>query len=102
MGVLVADTKNFINGLALSNFVISIRGVFTFQKMRTCDENQTTYYQIDYSCYYYASEAAYEAGARDIWYDVKTLKITEAQITGDLFALIYEDIESNYQNTSQI
>jgi len=103
MGLLVADSKTFNNGLTLSNFVISIRGSLRgIEKTNIVDGNgnAATVYRSFYTIYYYASAVAYAAGS--CWMDSEscTLDLTEAQASGDIFAAVYADIASKYQNTS--
>ena len=97
MGILVQDAKTFNNGLTLNGFVATIRG-----SIREVQKLSGTSYRVSYRVFYYATEQAYTSNMSPVDDEVKQLELTEAQINGDLFGLIYQAIGSAYQNVSQI
>ena len=105
MGILVADSKTFNNGLTLNNFVISVKGSLRgIEKRIIYDDNGTpsTLYVIFYTAYYYATEAAYNSKACYLDSISDTISLTDEQITTNIFARIYEQISSNYNNVTNI
>ena len=105
MGVLVADSKTFSNGLSLTNWVASIKGRFRgVEKTLIYDEqnNATAVYRVFYTVFYYASQTAYAGVCDPISQDSHQLDLTEAQASGDIFAAIYNDIKGNYSNTTDV
>ena len=105
MGILVADNKTFNNGLTLNNFVISIKGSLRgLEKRIIYDDNGTpsTSYVIFYTAYYYTTEAAYNSKACYLDSISDTISLTDEQITTNIFARIYEQISSNYNNVTNL
>ena len=97
MGILVADEKKFNNGLVLSDFVMSVKGCI----MEVLKIPTTTIYRIFYKVYYYLNQNAYNAGNEHIETEMKHLDIV-GDISGSIFNLIYNNIKSDYNNTSDI
>jgi hypothetical protein len=94
MAIIVVQEKTFSNGLTLTNFVISCRGkLTTFLKIETGD------YQIQYGIYYYATQAAYAAGAAPIQSEAKTIILTAGQLDSNIFTHIYNELKTTYPGT---
>lgn len=100
MGVLVADQKTFPNGLILSNFVLTIKGTITSIEKIKIDDN-TTIYRARFNIYYYVNEDAYNNhGYLSI--ECGSIDLTAAQVSGDIFAIIYTSIKAGYNQTTDI
>lgn len=97
MGILIADSKTFNNGLTLSNFVVSVRGSI----MEVTKMPFTTTYRIFYKVYYYLSQDTYNANSEHIQVEMKHLDI-EGDISSNIFTLIYNNIKSGYNDTTDI
>ena len=97
MGILVADEKKFNNGLVLSDFVMSVKGCI----MEVLKIQSTTIYRVFYKVYYYLNQNAYVAGNEHIETELKHLDV-EGDISGSIFTLIYNNIKSEYLNTTDI
>lgn len=95
MAITVVQEKTFSNGLTLANFVISCRGnLLTFRKL---DDGT---YQIQYSIYYYATSAAYAAGAGPIQDEARTIILTAANLNNNIFTHIYNNLKSIYPSAA--
>lgn len=91
MGIVVLQEKTFNNGLALANFVISLRGnLSSFHKL----EDGT--YQIQYAIYYYATLAAYTENAVPMQDEARTIILTAEQLNGNIFTQIYDELKALY------
>ena len=97
MGILSQDEKAFSNGLTLTAWVATVRG-----SIREVQKISSTSFRLSYRVFYYANQQAYSDNKSPIDDEVKQLDISDQQINGDLFALIYQHISSSYQNVSQI
>jgi hypothetical protein len=97
MGILVADEKTFTNGLILSNFVVSVKGCV----MELTKIPSTTTYRIFYKIYYYLNQNAYDSNSAYIQVEMKHLDV-QGDISSNIFTLIYNNIKSEYTNTTDI
>ena len=96
MGILVADEKKFNNGLALSNFVVSVKGCMEVTKI-----HPLTTYRIFYKVYYYLSQSAYDSNNEPLETEMKHLDV-QGDISSNIFTLIYNNIKSGYNDTTDI
>ena len=102
MGILVADEKKFNSGLVLSNFVVSVKGcIMEVTKMPFTTPHISTY-RIFYKVYYYLSQSAYDSNSEPLETEVKHLDIEEGNISSNIFTLIYNNIKSEYNDTTDI
>ena len=97
MGILVADEKKFNNGLVLSGFVVSVKGCI----MEVTKIQSTTIYRIFYKVHYYISQDTYNAGNEPLETEMKHFDI-EGSISDNIFTLIYNNIKSGYNDTTDI
>ena len=97
MGILVADSKTFSNGLVLVNFVVSVKGCV----MEVTKIQSTTIYRIFYKVYFYLSQDTYNANNEPLETEMKHLDV-QGDISSNIFTLIYNNIKSGYTNTTDI
>ena len=95
MGLEIADVKLFGNGISLTDWVCSIKGVIERIEKGISNEG-TAIYRVRYNIYYFANLQSYQNKLSEIWVDAKTLELTENNISGDIWTKIYDDIRSNY------
>lgn len=95
MAITVVQEKAFGIGLNLTNFVISCRG-----RLNCWIKKDDGTYQIQYSIYYYATEAAYNAGAAPIQDESRTIILTSAQLDSNIFNHIYNELKGLYPGAS--
>jgi hypothetical protein len=101
MGIQIADSITFKNGLTLSNTILTIKG----QILRINSIQSGASFRVFYSTYQFASNDAYSASPQseplqicnDLYID-----LSPSQINGDIYTAIYDNIKSSYQTTSDI
>jgi len=101
MGVQVADSKTFANGLTLENWVCSVKGTINHIE-KGVSATGATIYRVRYDIHYYANLTAYNNNSSEIWVDAKTLEVPEAEISGDIWTKIYNAIKANYNACTDI
>ena len=69
---------------------------------RYSGNSPSTSYVIFYTAYYYTTEAAYNSKACYLDSISDTISLTDEQITTNIFARIYEQISSNYNNVTNL
>ena len=105
MGLLVADSKTFPNGLTLTNFVISLKGnIIEINKITAYDQNQNMVYiwDVSYRMFYYADQTAYTTKKEPIYQERGNLNLTESQLDSNIYTLIFNNLKANYTTTTSI